>query len=206
MSAATQPTFVFDAERHIYTLDGRVLPSVTQILEATGLVDFSRVSEGVLSAAQWRGSAVHHACHLDDEGDLDESTVEPEHHGYLSAWRKFKAESGFVPEVIEQPAYSIAYGYAGIPDRIGAFRPAPLPAIVDLKTGAIQPSVRWQLAAYAHLHSILPHRPGVFKRIAVRLMPSGAYVVKFFSRADLARDFLVFASALNVWRAKEENL
>jgi len=38
---------------------------------------------------------------------------------YLEAWRKFRKESGFVPEQIEPPMMSTAYKYAGTPDRIG---------------------------------------------------------------------------------------
>lgn len=52
--------FIFDKEKHEYRLDGRVLPSVTQILEAT-LFDkkYDGVDEEVLKKAAEYGSLIH---------------------------------------------------------------------------------------------------------------------------------------------------
>lgn len=68
--------FEFDPVAHRYTLDGRVLPSVTQILR--GLDDFSHVPARVLERARDRGTRVHSACNLDVLGTLDEATVDDE--------------------------------------------------------------------------------------------------------------------------------
>jgi hypothetical protein len=110
----------FIAEGHIYTdatVDGigRRYESVTSILKAEGLIDTRFYDDW----SRDRGSMIHLATHYDDMGELDEETLDPVIRPYLEAWRKFRKESGFVPEVIEVPMMSINYRYAGTPDRIG---------------------------------------------------------------------------------------
>jgi len=107
----------FQQEGHVYHVGDMGLVSVTQVLKAEGFIDDRFYTE----EARERGSFVHLATHLDDMGELDESTVDPLIAPYLEAWRKFKAESGFVVEQSEEPMMSTAYRYAGTPDVIGHF-------------------------------------------------------------------------------------
>lgn len=104
----------FQKEGHLY---GGGLESVTQILTAEGFIDTRFFDE----YSRTRGSYVHKARHLDDIGELDESTIDPEIAPYLEAWRRFKLESGFVVEQSEVPMMSSTYKYAGTPDVIGHF-------------------------------------------------------------------------------------
>jgi len=87
----------FEPLTHTYRLNGTILPSVTQILQRAGLIDFSSVPGAILQAAKDRGSAVHQALHYYNEGDLDAAftTDFPQYAGYLSAWVRFLDESGF---------------------------------------------------------------------------------------------------------------
>jgi hypothetical protein len=94
----TSDMLAFDHEAHRYTLDGVELPSVTQVLERCGLIDFSRVPSAILRGAKDRGTAVHTACHYFNENDLDLADFKltfPEYWPYLSAWITFRQESGF---------------------------------------------------------------------------------------------------------------
>ncbi|HOD97842.1 MAG TPA: hypothetical protein PLT63_03610 [Syntrophales bacterium] len=102
----------FESDGHRY---GNGLESVTQILKAEQLIDTRFYDDW----SRDRGSMIHLATHYDDMGELDEETLDPVIRPYLEAWRKFRKESGFVPEVIEVPMMSINYRYAGTPDRIG---------------------------------------------------------------------------------------
>ena len=65
----------FDPDSHLYRVDGIIVPSVTQVLEDVGIVDYSRLPGSTREMALRRGSAVHAACHYDDEGDLDETQL-----------------------------------------------------------------------------------------------------------------------------------
>lgn len=105
----------FQEDGHLY--DGGRLESVTGILKAEGFIDTSFYTE----EGRERGSYVHLATHLDDMGELDESSLDPVIVPYLEAWRRFKRESGFIVERSEVPMVSTAYRYAGTPDVAGIF-------------------------------------------------------------------------------------
>jgi|SRR5580765_2134762 len=94
----TPDMMVFDEPAHTYTLDGEQLPSVTGILQRSGLIDFSHIPPSILDAARDRGTAVHRAVHYFNEQDLDVDAFRstfPEYWPYLSAWIKFLDTSGF---------------------------------------------------------------------------------------------------------------
>lgn len=84
----------FDADAHEYRVDGLVIPSTTQVLEAAGFVDFSRVPLHALNDAKQRGSLVHQAVHYWLERDLVLGTVWEEHRGYLASAQAYIASSG----------------------------------------------------------------------------------------------------------------
>ena len=138
--------FEFDPVAHRYTLDGRALPSVTQILR--GLDDFSNVPARVLEKARDRGSRVHAACNLDVLGTLDENTVDDEVAPYLAQFRRFLRESGFTPTLTECRVYDDKLWYAGTLDLFGDL-PGCIDVQIDIKSGAIPRSVGPQTAAYA---------------------------------------------------------
>jgi len=98
------PKLEFDEEKHIYTLDGRRLISVT---EALSLVDDRRKDPYYLQ----RGRIIHLACELFDRGELDEETVDPQILPRLEAWKKFRTDTGFVPDRIEEKFYHPVYLY-----------------------------------------------------------------------------------------------
>lgn len=107
----------FDREGHRYTLNGRSLESVTQILQAEGFIDTTFYDD----FSRERGALVHLACHYDDTKELDDDSLDEVIVPYVAAWRSFKAESGFIVERSEVPMASKAYLYAGTPDVIGYF-------------------------------------------------------------------------------------
>lgn len=190
---------IFDAELHLYTVDGVVLPSVTQILEAAGVVDYSYLPPATRRMALGRGSAVHQATQFDDEGDLDESCMDEELAPYLAAWRRFRAETGFAPDLIEYRSHHPKYGYAGTLDRRGSFATGAR-AIVDLKTNSSEGWVRLQLAAYAAFFE----DPRAYRRVCVELRKDGTYRAIEFSAAGYAADFGRFLACLTVYRLQQE--
>lgn len=140
---AAQP-FAFDPATHTYTLAGRKLPSVTQILRAEGFIDDTGWNEFAMK----RGSAVHEATLYYDEGRLDWGTVDPRIRGYLMAYIRFLGETGFKPRLMETPLASAKLGYAGTFDRLGALADAE--TLLDFKSGSAgyKPWHDLQLGAY----------------------------------------------------------
>ena len=195
MSAAVDsPVLSLDQETHVYTLGERVLPAVTDILVGAGIVDTRWFTE----LGRWRGSAVHMACWYDDEGDLDESLLDPQLQPYLAAYRKFKAETGFTSTAIETSVYSDLLGYAGTPDRIGTVNGKP--CLPDLKSGASSKATRYQTVAYA---ACLPS-PRKYTRMEVRLQPNGKFSLQVYEPKDYDRDFQKWNSIVDVYNLKKE--
>ena len=103
---------------HIYTAgDGRILPSVTGILTAEGIIDTSHYTE----EGRRRGSLVHLAIHLYDTAQIAEEEIDAETEPYLRAWLALKRDTGFMIESSEKPLSSALYGFAGTPDKVGFF-------------------------------------------------------------------------------------
>ena len=138
----------FDPVGHVYTVGSQRVPSVTQILAP--LVDYSQVPRAVLERAQKLGQAVHRMTELYDLDDLDMDDLADELRPYLTAWIKFRAETGFVPETIEKRLYHPGLRYAGTPDRSGLI--SRRRAVIDLKKMlTLGPVIGLQLAAYKEL-------------------------------------------------------
>lgn len=128
-----------DTEKHAYELDGRPIPSVTQIIGAE------------YSNPYWtprgrdRGTAVHSAVQYLIQGDLDEESIDPQWAGYLQA---FKAWQGLVNPIIrevEKRVYNRKLNYAGTVDLVVEVHGKR--ALIDLKTGD-STTVGIQLSAY----------------------------------------------------------
>ena len=73
-----KPKIEFDEEKHIYTVDGVRMPSVTEILAPITAKTDGEISKEVLRMAADRGTIVHKACEEIDYGLETEVPVEYE--------------------------------------------------------------------------------------------------------------------------------
>lgn len=183
----------FEKASHVYRLDGRAVPSVTEILRP--LEDFSMVNPAVLEAARVFGHNVHLACHLDDQDALEWESLDPALVPYVTAWRAFLKDSGAVVIASEQPIAHATLGYAGTPDRILAWgKRLVLP---DIKSTAVVPlTVGPQTAGYAKAYQST-HGGREPERYCVQLKANGTYSTH---PRRASTDWSVFLSCLNVWR------
>ena len=163
---------------------------ITRSLAIGGATDFSFVDE----ESKWRGSEVHRMIQLFDECKLEERTVPNEMRGYLNAHKKFRAETGFIAQLIEHKVQSKDFRIRGRIDRMGLMKGKP--SIVDFKTGAIDPAVALQLC----LGGFLLDPTKWFHRYAVRLKPDGNYSITPFKLIDWGSDL---ATALAFVRASQ---
>lgn len=193
----------FDEASHAYTLDGVRVPSVTQVLRP--LYSFIGISPEVLQAKAALGTAVHLACELLDNDDLDEESedgraaLEPLA-GYLAGYKKFKADKK--PVVIENETrlFHPVHRFAGTCDRRFEFEGHTWD--VDLKsTVAMSPIVGLQTAAYTEMFKA-NGKTARARRGALQLFPDGKYRLHEFSDPG---DFSVFLSLLTVQRFKERH-
>lgn len=189
----------FNEENHEYLLNGSKLPSVTTVLQDTGIVDLSGIPYLRLEAAREFGLAVHSACKLYDLDDLDEKTLDHNLRPYLDAWIMFKLETGIRLTKIEQPIHSNKYRFAGTPDRVGDYRGM---TIVEIKsTAVLAPATAIQTAGYMLAENETAY-PQIKKRIAVLLQPDGRYKIESYK---LGTDTNVFLSALSVYNWRQRN-
>lgn len=192
------PELKFDATTHRYTLGGKHLPSVTQVLQV--LDQYEGVPLRVLEAAREFGVHVHLACELDDRGTLDEAALDRRLAPYLAGWRKFRRDTGFAPTHIEERIVHRQLGYAGTLDRLGTLRGRP--ALVDIKSGMKPKSVGAQTAAYAEAFVLTAGAKRRPARYCVQLS-EGDYRLHVL---DDPADWPLFVSCLNVNRWRERNV
>lgn len=200
-------TFVED--EHLYRLRGVVVPSVTQVLKATGYIDLIGVPEPVLIAARDRGRRVHTALHYLLEDDLDLSTVDEQDRGYLESAQAYLAKHVINPIRMECRLWSERYAVAGTTDLI-ALHDDGFVSVDDFKTG--EPSdvaADLQTAAYhgmalemAQQNRELWHdmmgsdTPRMVRRRSIRLFGDGREA-KETPYTDY-RDYARFLNALTV--------
>ncbi len=138
---------IFDETLHRYTLNGEVLPSVTQILKP--LYDFSAVPVDVLRRAGEFGTAVHKAVELYLKDDLDEDSIDEPIYNCLMAYQAFEADHYDIFDetpIVEQIDYHPKLKYSGTPDLVFPSR------IIDIKSRKVNMLTdAIQIAAYDHM-------------------------------------------------------
>lgn len=194
------PGLAFEEDAHRYVLDGQPIPSVTQVLTENGLREaFLTVRPDVLERARQRGIAAHAAAHYYDEGDLDESTVDPVVAPYLEAWKAFRAERKVEVLALEQRVADPIWRFAGTIDRILRVPGVRGEIIADIKTGDAS-GVAYQTAAYemlaAHLKPLIT-TGFLLERWAIHLHPDRAVPYSVTVYRD-RRDREVFKAALTL--------
>lgn len=191
----------FDEAAHVYRLEGRPVPSVTQVLQLIN--SFDGVPLDVLERAREFGQHVHRAVELDSKGELDEESLDPALAEYLAGWRLFLRERKARVVASELRVCSRKLRYAGTLDALVEI--AGRLTLIDVKSGAVPIlTVGPQTAAYLKaLRECWPSMsktvlPPSLPRACVRLMPND---YQFVPLRD-GRDWNVFLSALNIhqWR------
>jgi hypothetical protein len=143
--------FTFDADTHTYTAEGTKVPSVSQILQTVGLVDYAGIDPAVLRYAAERSTAVHLASQFWDEGDLDLESVDPLIAGYVSAWKSFRTLHPFTITASERAGIGDLDGmrFGMTLDRLVDFGDRRM-CVLDIKcTTKVHEWAAIQLAAYA---------------------------------------------------------
>lgn len=147
-------TFIYNEETRIHTLNGKVIPSVSQVIAP--LSDFSMVSASVLARKTELGNQFHEACHLHIIDDLLFDSLDPDlvkpMNTFINWWSGFSDNydnSNIVPET---PGYHKTLKYCGKPDL--EIQDEHFPALFDWKLRGYLPVVdTLKLEAYNHMLS-----------------------------------------------------
>lgn len=184
----------FTAHDHTYRANGRVYPSVTQILSDMGF--YGNAAAYFTEYSRDRGRFIHQLVQYHIEGVLDEESIDPVLRPYFDAWLSFEQDTGFVSECCEVPLASATHQFAGTPDHVGHLYGHA--AVIDVKSGVINPAASIQTAAY----DILIGSPRI-ERFGLQLKDNGKYSLK---QCKDRNDRGIFIAALSVWWWKKNNL
>ncbi len=174
-SALYDPTYRYDDAPHEYWLQSQLMYGFSAIVKAVGWVDDTWFTE----EGRWRGHCVHQGTRFIDEGNADWSTIAQEFFGYIMAYENFKKDWNFKPRLIEVPLYHPTLRYGVTPDREGLILEG-VPAIVELKSGALSWVARYQTAAQDLAIQAWETHPTYRRRFGVKLLSDGTYMVKEF--------------------------
>lgn len=145
----------FDREKHEYSLNGKVLISVTQLLAKHGLApDYSNVDTDVLNKKGERGTIIHKEL---EEYINDKTLGFTDELGHFIDWH---CEKTFDLESCEYIVHND--DIAGMIDYF--YLSNGIMVLADFKTTAVlhKEAVRWQLSLYNYLANVKAHRFEVF--------------------------------------------
>lgn len=179
---STAPAFHYDDAAHAYTLNGRPVLSITQLIEKGGLVSGL---EFFTEASRQRGTEIHRLCTLFDLGALDLAALNSPYAPYVLAY--IEACQQLKPELIEieEAVYHPDYRLAGRPDRV--WRVMNLQTVAEIKSAAKAKHHAIQTALQAIVlsaHHPLP--PEQWQRLVIYVKKTGRFSVE---RHDDPRDF-----------------
>lgn len=166
----------FDAEKHEYRINGKLVPSVTEICAPLTALDMGKLNPALINAAANRGTIVHELTELIDYGTaVEDLELYPDIGGYITAYQRFLRDYSPQWTRIEYRLGSEEIGLAGTLDRMGVID--NMPCIVDIKTtaSATRPTkVSWvaQLSGYRMLCG-----NATFERYILQLKPNGKYTL-----------------------------
>lgn len=192
----------FNESTHTYTVAGRVVPSVTQLLGAVGVRKNDRWCS--ISKSEWCandtaanfGKALHAIAVYELSGV--EYDCDPAMKPWIDNLKKFFKANELKGISIEDPLYSKIYHYCGTPDLFCMMGLRMV--VVDWKTAtAEQDHWRMQLAAYAQLLKEHHHLTTLPETWTVSISDTG-YKIDKRSKAEVQYDMNRFLSVLNVYK------
>lgn len=158
----------FDRLIHEYSMDGKTIPSVTDIVSILG-DDVDEYIEDAMERAADRGTTCHAIIEMALKGEDYTGEYPSAYQAHVNAIEQFLSENLIEPIAIEQPIYSEEMGVAGTPDLLCIFNGKL--AIMDWKcvSSIAKTKVKAQLNGYCNIF----YHSGVFPEelYAVQFMP-----------------------------------
>jgi hypothetical protein len=170
----------FDEENHIYKVDGKKVPSVTEILKFLSVDTSENANAYLRELAADRGTRVHEATIIYDYEGYDPDVIDYDIEDYIKAYAEFVRDYRIKGYILTE--YQVTNGeYAGTLDRLAYIDGRQ--TLIDFKTGTtVDPRKEAaQLYAYAnllvsnHIYGFTYHD---FDAFILRLKKDGTYTVQ----------------------------
>lgn len=189
------PELSFDEKKHIYTLNGFLIPSVTTVMKPLSDDVYGGIDEEVLNRAADRGTAVHNA--IENYVKFGIEDIPPEHAGYFEGFLKWVKEHDVKPYGNEIRLYHKSLMYAGTADMAASVD--GLDTLVDFKTSASVQKMLCGVQLEAYDRAVQSHTGGKgFERKAIlHLKRDGTYNMILFNSCEM-ECWRVFTALLTV--------
>ena len=186
--------FTFEDSTHTYRLDGRVIPSVSKIMEPLSSAVYGGVNPSVLASAAYRGTVIHEA--IENYITFGEEVIDREYAGYFDAFRDWHDKYSPKAILIEERMYHPMLFYAGTLDLVCQIGEDL--CLVDYKSSskAIDKNYRVQLEAYRKMLEYKGYY--ITKKMVLHLKNIGKYEEHIYPVQD-AEAWRVFGSLLNIY-------
>lgn len=169
----------FDESKHIYTLNGIVLPSVTMLMKPLSDTVYGSIDKDILDKAARKGTAVHSAIETyNNFGIID---IDTENKPYFDGYLKFAEEHSISAYGSEIRLYHKELLYAGTADMI-ADVDGQL-TLIDFKTSYAVSEMLCGVQLEAYIRAFKSHSLDfdIQRRAIVHLKKNGEYALRFFN-------------------------
>ena len=195
-------TLTFDKDLHEYKIDGKPVPSYSQIARDLGLVDFSRVSEVNLKYKQEVGLAVHLAIFYANDGRLLMDSLDDVVRSYYNSWMLFvdMYKPTIMTDYSENPICSFRWNYGITPDIVmeqkGGLTVLELKCVSSMNPATALQTAAQKIALEETYKLKIKHRWGL------QLIPNDIPKISAYLKST---DESSWKSAVNTWYWKKAN-
>lgn len=165
------PELEFEETRHIYTLDGVEIPSVSSVMKPLSNSVYGEVDKAVLGMAASRGTAVHQAIENFLEYGIED--IPGSYSGYLEAFVKFWNDKKPTLIAVELRTYHKYLKYAGTADLLLLIDDELW--LVDNKTSSRVEKMLTRVQLEAYKKALATHGIRVQRKAILHLKKNGKY-------------------------------
>ena len=190
----------FDKKKHVYSVKGRTILSVTEVLPdipehllyKQSFIDKALLGIRVHDCADTINNYYKAHCgEIPCEDVYKGSSFQKEDDPYVKAYLKFIKEKRPTIIASERKMFHKLYNYAGTVDLIMEIKGKR--GAYDIKTTSkVAPYARLQLAAYVRMWNHENPETEVFNRGIIHLKPDGTYAQVSYQVKDLKNDMEIF--------------
>ena len=189
----------FNEKDHIYTKNGIVLPSVTQIMQPLYEQVYGKADMNASDNGKSKGKEIHRA--IDDYCEFGMIDISEEYKPYLDNFIRYIDEHQYEVVASEVMLWHPVYGYAGKIDII-VRNPKGEFVLIDNKTGDLQPKLHAvQLQAYTDMWSA-NKMPEIAFKVALGLSDKGYKEHRYDKYDTKAKS--VFDACYKIYKYRKE--
>lgn len=189
----------FNEKDHIYTKNGIVLPSVTQIMQPLYEAVYGKADMNASDNGKSKGKEIHRA--IDDYCEFGMIDISEEYKPYLDNFIRYIDEHQYEIVASEVMLCHPVYNYAGTIDIIVTDKKGEY-GLIDNKTGDLQPKLHAvQLQAYTDMWSA-NKMPEIAFKVALGLSDKGYKEHRYEKYDTKAKS--VFDACYKIYKYKKE--